>query len=211
MSMFNRKRTRSVRLNNRWGSRRNRILVALSLSLIAAASWVASIGSVTPLTNYLVATNNISSGSELTEANLRATPMDLKETNNLYLQASEKNLSDWALIRPVNAGELIPMSSIAPRRTTDCSVIVVHLGVNLASVINVGDRLDLWAAAQVGSVEAIPVQVVSSAELVSSKLNTDTYTQSAQSIEICVTPAEVRSVVSAIATKAAIVGIRTQN
>jgi hypothetical protein len=83
--------------------------------------------------------------------------------------------------------------------------------VNLASVVNVGDRLDLWAAAQVGSVEAIPVQVVSSAELVSSKLNTDTYTQSAQSIEICVTPAEVRSVVSAIATKATIVGIRTQN
>jgi hypothetical protein len=83
--------------------------------------------------------------------------------------------------------------------------------VNLASVIKVGDRLDLWAASQVTSVESIPVQVVSSAELVRSTLNTESYSQSAQSIEICVTPAEIRSVVSAIAGKATIIGIRSQN
>lgn len=211
MSMFIRKRKRSVRLNNRWGSRRNRLLIAFSMSLIAAASWVISISSETPLNQYLVATNNISSAQELNEANLTSVAMDLGETNNLYLQVSEQNLTNWVLIRPVNAGELIPMSSIALKKNSDCSVIVVNLGVNLAKVVKVGDRLDLWAASQANSIESIPVQVVSSAELVSSQLNSDSYSQSAQSIELCVTPAEVRSVVSAIATKATIVGIRSQN
>jgi hypothetical protein len=211
MAMFNRKRKRSVRLNNRWGSRRNRVLIAFSMSLIAAASWVISIGSETPLNQYLVATNNISSASELNEANLTPVAMDLGETNNLYLQASEDNFNKWVLIRPVNEGEIIPMSSLALKKNSDCSVMVVNLGVSLAKVVKVGDKLDLWAAAQVSRIESIPVQVVSSAELVSSQLSTDSYSQSAQLIELCVTPAEVRSVVSAIATKATIIGIRSQN
>jgi hypothetical protein len=211
MSVFIRKRKTSVRLNNRWGSRRNRILIALSLSIIAAASWAVSISSVTPLTEYLVASSNISSGSKINESNLVASAMDLSDTNNLYLQASEQNLSNWVLVRPVNAGELIPMSSIALKKHSDCTVMVVNLGVKLASVIRVGDRLDLWAAAQANTVESMPAQVVSSAELVSSQLNTESYSQTAQSIEVCLSPAEVRSVVSAIATKATIVGIRTQN
>jgi len=211
MSMFIRKRTTSVRLNNRWGSRRNRILIALSLCIIAVASWAVSISSVTPLTEYLVATSNISSGSKINESNLIASAMDLDETSTLYLQASEQNLSDWVVVRPVNVGELIPMSSIAPKKNADCTVMVVNLGVNLATVIKVGDKLDLWAAAQANTIDSIPVQVVSSAELVSSQLNTESYSQSAQSIEVCVWPAEVRSVVSAIATKATIVGIRSQN
>jgi hypothetical protein len=103
------------------------------------------------------------------------------------------------------------MSSIALKKHSDCTVMVVNLGVKLASVIRVGDRLDLWAAAQANTVESMPAQVVSSAELVSSQLNTESYSQTAQSIEVCLSPAEVRSVVSAIATKATIVGIRTQN
>jgi len=211
MSMFIRKRKTSVRLNNRWGSRRNRILIALLMSVLAITSWVISIGSTTPLNQYFVATSNISSGSELNEANLTMAAMDLRETDNLYLQSSGESLGNWVLIRPVNAGELIPISYLALKKNSDCSVLVVNLGVNLASVIKVGDRLDLWAAAQANSVESIPVQVVSSAELVSSQLNTESYSQSAQSIEVCVSPAEVRSVVSAIATKATIVGIRSQN
>ena len=181
------------------------------MSLLAIASWVISIGSTTPLNQYFVATSNISSGSELNEANLTIAAMDLRETNNLYLQSSGESLGNWVLIRPVNAGELIPISYLALKKNSDCSVLVVNLGVNLASVIKVGDRLDLWAATQANSVESIPVQVVSSAELVSSQLNTESYSQSGQSIEVCVSPAEVRSVVSAIATKATIVGIRSQN
>ena len=208
MSFFIRKRKRSVQLNNRRGSRRNRILLAISLSAIAVTSWVISIGSEVPVDHYLVAATSLSSNSELTEANLLSLPMDLRETENLYLQASEENLSMWTLIRPVSAGELIPLSSIALSTRSTCSELSVALGVALASNIKVGDRIDLWAANQVTSIETIPVQVVSAAELVNIKVDTDTYSQFPQQVEVCVTPAEVRSVVAAIATKSTVIGVR---
>jgi hypothetical protein len=208
MSFFTRKRKRSVQLNNRRGSRRNRILLAISLCAIAVTSWVISIGSEVPPDQYLVAATNLSSNSDLNEVNLLSLPMDLRETENLYLQASEENLTKWTLIRPVSAGELIPLSSIALSTRSNCSELSVALGVALASNIKVGDQIDLWAANQVTSIETIPVQVVSAAELVNIKVDTDTYSQFPQQVEVCVTPAEVRSVVAAIATKSTVIGIR---
>lgn len=207
MSFFIRKRKRSVQLNNRRGSRRNRILASISLCIIAVAAWVVSIGSEVPATEYLVAATNLSSGSKLSQENLLSLPMDLRETENLYLQASEENLSTWTLIRPVSAGELIPVSSIALSNRSTCSELSVALGVSLANNIKVGDRIDLWAANQV-NIEAIPVQLVTAAELVNIKLDTDTYSQFPQQVEVCVSPAEVRSVVAAIATKSTVIGIR---
>ena len=208
MSFFIRKRKRSVQLNNRRGSRRNRILGSIALCIIAVTSWVVSISSEVPADQYLVAATNLSSNSDLTAANLLSLPMDLRETENLYLQASEENLPRWTLIRPVNAGELIPLSSIALSTRSTCSELSVALGVALASNIKVGDRIDLWAANQVTSIETIPVQLVSAAELVNIKVDTDTYSQFPQQVEVCVTPAEVRSVVAAIATKSTVIGIR---
>lgn len=211
MSIFMRRRTRSVQLNNRWGSRRNRILFAISLTLIAIASWLLSASSEVKLNKYLVASNNIASSTPIGLANLVATPMDLGDAENQYLKASEQNLIKWVLVRPVNAGELIPLSSIAPAKTSSCTQIVVALGVTMANTIKVGDSIDLWAADQSTSAESIPVQVVTAGELVSANLDEDSFSQSAQSIEICVSPSEIRSVVSAIARKATVVAIRSQN
>jgi hypothetical protein len=81
----------------------------------------------------------------------------------------------------------------------------------MANTIKVGDSIDLWAAEQSSSIESVPIQVVTAGELVSVKLSTDSFSQSAQTIEVCVSPAEIRSVVSAIARKATVVAIRSQN
>ena len=211
MPIFKRRRRRSVQLNNRWGSRRNRILFAVSLTLIAIASWLLSANSEEKLSQYLVATSNIASSTAIGSANLSAVPMDLSDAESQYLKASDKNLNNWVLVRPVNAGELIPISAIAPANTADCTQIVVALAISMASTVKVGDSIDLWAADQSSSIESIPIQVVSAGELISTKLASDSFGQAAQSIEVCVSPAEIRSVVSAIARKATVVGIRSQN
>lgn len=211
MSIFMRRRKRSVQLNNRWGSRRNRILFAISLTLISIASWLLLENTEVKLDQYLVANTNISSSTPISQANLTSTPMDLGEANNQYLKASEQNLTKWVLVRPVNAGELIPLSSISPANLANCTQIVVALSVLMASTVKVGDSIDLWAADQSSSIESIPVEVVSAGELVSAKLANDSFGQSAQSIEVCISPAEIRSVVSAIARKATVVGIRSEN
>jgi hypothetical protein len=211
MSMFMRKRKRSVQLNNRIGSRRNRILFAISLSLVSAASWLLVANSEVPMNKYLVASTNISSSIKLTEANLISVEMDLGENQSSYLEEESLELDDWVLIRPVSPGELIPLSAIAPTRSTDCSDLVVQLGIGLASAVKVGDRIDLWAADSTNSIESIPVQVVTAAELISIKQSTDSFSQGVQSVEICISAAEIRSAVSSIARKSTLVGIRSQN
>lgn len=211
MSMFMRKRKRSVQLNNRWGSRRNRILFATSLALIAIASWLLSSGTEVKRNQYFVANTNLSSSTPLSSSNLTATALDLGEVEGNYLKATEHDLTKWVLTRPVNAGDLIPVNAIAPEKLSDCTQIVVALGVSLANTVKIGDSIDLWAASQSTSMESIPVQVVSAGELVSTKQATDSFSQAAQSIEICVSPAEIRSLVSAIAQKATVIGIRSQN
>ena len=211
MSIFMRRRRRSVKLNNRWGSRRNRILFALSLTLIAIASWLLSANTEVKLNQYLVATSNIASSTPIGLANLSPVPMDLGEAETQYLKASEYNLTKWVLVRPVSTGELIPISAVAPVNMSDCTQIVVALAVSMANTVKVGDSIDLWAADQASSIESIPTQVVTAGELVSTKVASDSFGQAAQSIEVCVSPAEIRSVVSAIARKATVVGIRSQN
>ena len=211
MTIFMRRRKRSVQLNNRWGSRRNRIFFAISLTLISIASWLLLENTEVKLNQYLVAATNISSSTPIGQANLSSIPMDLGDADGQYLKATEQNLNKWVLVRPVNAGELIPMSAISPAKLSTCTQIVVALAMSMANTVKVGDSIDLWAADQSSSIESIPVQVVSAGELVSAKLQNDSFGQSAQSIEICISPAEIRSVVSAIARKATVVGIRSQN
>ena len=210
MPMFVRKRKRTIQLNNRWGSRRNRILFAMSLCLAAAASWLLVASSEVPLQKYLVATTNLSTSSTLGESNLSIQEMDLKEGESQYLKAIDKNLQSWVLVRPVGAGELIPISAIAPAKSADCAQVVVDLAVRLASTVREGERLDLWAAEQSNSLESIPTQIVTAGELVSIKLATDSFSQSIQTIEICVSSGEIRSLVLAMARKSTIIGIRSQ-
>jgi hypothetical protein len=187
------------------------MLFAISLSLIAAASWLLLANSEVPINRYLVASSNIASSMNLNEANLVSVKMDLGENQGSYLEEGSLKLDEWVIIRPVSPGELIPLSAIAPTRSTECSDLVVQLGVGLASTVKVGDRIDLWAADSTNSIESIPFQIVTAAELISIKQSTDSFSQGVQSLEVCVSAAEIRSVVSAIARKSTLVGIRSQN
>jgi hypothetical protein len=79
----------------------------------------------------------------------------------------------------------------------------------MSQSIRKGDLVDLWSAEQSASVESIPVQIVTAAELISIKNATDGFSQSTQTIEVCVSIAEIRSTVQAIAKKATVIAVRT--
>lgn len=210
MSMFMRKRKRSIQLNNRWGSRRNRILIALSLGLISSAFWLLAENPDVNQETYLVAASNISSNTNLEETTFTEVSLDLGELAGQYLKASENNLDEWSVVRPINAGEMISVSSLAPSKYSECAPLVVALAVELAGSIRVGDAIDLWSAEPATGVETIPVEVVSARELMSVKAQEENYIQTAQTIEVCVSPAEIRSVVAAISKKSTIIGVRAQ-
>jgi hypothetical protein len=207
MAIFMRKRTRSIKLNNRWGSRRNKLLISFALALVALASYLASSNAEDNRVSFLVAAVDLGTGSTITESNVTAQKLDLQETGNLYLRANNQN--KFFLKSPVAAGQLIPLSALLSENFQDCAAVLVNLGTPMSQSIRKGDLVDLWSAEQSASVESIPVQIVTAAELISIKNATDGFSQSTQTIEVCVSIAEIRSTVQAIAKKATVIAVRT--
>ncbi len=209
MAMFIRKRSRRVRLANRMGSRRTKILLATAFALIAVASYLVSSDQNTNRANYYVAIGDLSQNSQLNELSVSLVALDLKEHSNRYLQADSK-VSEWVLAKPVRAGELIPLSALTDQALSDCAAIKVALGIDLSKSIHRGDLIDLWAGVNGNGIESAPVQIVTAGLVIEIFSATDSLGQSKQEIEICVSPAEIRSVVHSLANQDVIVGVISQ-
>jgi hypothetical protein len=89
--------------------------------------------------------------------------------------------------------------------------VVLNLGTPMSQSIRKGDLVDLWSAELSSSLESIPFQIVTAAELISINNATDGFSQNNQTIEVCVSIAEIRSTVQAIAKKATVIAVRTTN
>jgi hypothetical protein len=79
----------------------------------------------------------------------------------------------------------------------------------LPTAIQAGAELDIWAAEQSSAIQTIPYQVAVGAELIGISSGNNGIGESNQSIEVCVSIAEVRSVVEAIAKKSTVVAVRS--
>ncbi|MEI7420385.1 MAG: hypothetical protein WCK24_05965, partial [Actinomycetes bacterium] len=157
--------------------------------------------------SYSVAAVDLASGSQVTKANVSSVKLDLQDTGNLYL--SSKNHNKFFLKSPIAAGHLIPLSALVTENFQDCSAVIMSLGTPMSQAIKKGDLVDLWSAEQAASLESIPVQIVTAGELISIKNATDGFSSNTQTIEVCVSIAEIRSTVQAIAKKATVVAVRT--
>jgi hypothetical protein len=206
MAMLMRKRNRKVKLTSRLGSRRNRLLVFSIFSLLFTAVWVSGIGTPETGSSYLVATSDLPSYTQLSEATANSITLDLKTEATKYIPADSK-MASWFLAKPVRAGELIPTSAVMPEQVSSCTAMKLSLGMTLNSSIHKGDRLDIWSGEPSLSSSSVPIQIVSAAQLLSINSSTDALSQSIQTIEICVNEAEIRSVVNAIAQKLVVIAV----
>ncbi len=204
--MLMRKRNRKVKLTNRIGSRRNRLLIITIFSLLVAAVWVSGVGSTPSGNNFLIARTDLSSYTQLSQDNSDSVQIDLKDEAPKYVQSNSK-MSSWFLAKPVRAGELIPVTSVIAEPVSNCTAMKITLGMSLNSNIHTGDQLDIWSGQTSYTPNSIPIQIVSRAELLNAKTSTDALSQSVQTIEVCVNQAEVRSVVNAIAQKLVVIAV----
>ena len=202
-----RKRASAVKLNNRFGSRRNRILISFSLLFIAGGIYLSNYQSESTL-NYLVAAGDLAAGSKLTSENVSSVPASIGGQGIYYLTDSDK-VSSWYLDRPIRSGELIPKSALASIPSANCQTLKIGLTVALAHEIRVGDYLDIWAGQQNAASEQIPTEIVSDAPLLALETNSDALSQVAETAELCVSVGQIRSVVNAIALREVIIGVKS--
>jgi len=209
MAKFSRRRSNKVKLNNRLGSRRNRILFSLATLLFVAAGYLAVFPIEAEGAGYLVAVTDLPSNTLLNESNSTRVNLSLGEQENYYIRSTEKQ-DQWLLTKAVRAGELIPLSAVDDSQRVDCVNLRIGLNLRLGKDIHIGDQVDLWSAPANAIEGAIPNQIVTSAELVALSESTDTLNQNQTEIEVCISRAEVRSLVNAIAQKEVVVAVRSQ-
>lgn len=211
MALFMRRRKRTIKLNNRLGSRRNKLLISFSLALVALASWLVSSTTEDSRQTYLVAAMDLASNAPISDTTVSTIKLDLQETGSSYLTAETKGKNKFFVKSPLSAGQLIPMSSLLSERFQNCSAVVLALGAPMSSSIAKGDLIDIWSAEESASIDSIPVQIVTSGELISIKNATDGFSQNTQTIEVCVSVAEIRSVVQAITKRSIVVAVRADS
>ncbi len=209
MAKFSRRRSNKVKLNNRLGSRRNRILFSLATLLFVAAGYLAVFPIEAEGAGYLVAVTDLPSNTLLNESNSTRVNLSLGEQENYYIRSTEKQ-DQWLLTKAVRAGELIPLSAVDDSQRVDCVNLRIGLNLRLGKDIHIGDQVDLWSAPANAIEGAIPNQIVTSAELIALSESTDALSQNQTEIEVCISRAEVRSLVNAIAQKEVVVAVRSQ-
>jgi hypothetical protein len=187
---------------------RSKFLLLTALVLLAVAAWLANSNNSSDSQLFFIANRDLPKSTTIDEGSVHATPAQLSESNEMYLKANEGELGKWYLTKPVLAGELIPLSAIASVKEANCTPIILTLGTNLPSEIKVGSNLDIWAAEQASSVQSVPYEVAVGSELIAIKSSSDGIGQNTESIEVCISIAEVRSVVDAIAKRATVVAVR---
>lgn len=209
MAKFSRRRSNKVKLNNRLGSRRNRFLFSLATLLFVAAGYLAVFPIEAEGAGFLVAVTDLPSNTLLNESNSTRMNLSLGEQENYYIRSTEKQ-DQWLLTKAVRAGELIPLSAVDDSQRVDCVNLRIDLNLRLGKDIHSGDRIDLWSAPANAIEGAIPNQIVTSAELIALSESTDALSQNQTEIEVCISRAEVRSLVNAIAQKEVVVAVRGQ-
>lgn len=160
-----------------------------------------------PGANFYVSISDVPAKTEITEDNFQIVRLDLGEHSEVYLQPNGQK-SNWILAKPLRAGELVPLSSLESSSHADCVAVKVNLGLELSSEIHLGDAIDLWAGRQNSAIEEVPTQIATSGQLLRKHSEADALGRNSQQVEICVSVAEIRSIVNSIARQDLLVAVK---
>jgi hypothetical protein len=177
--------------------------------LLLAAGYLALNPTESPGEQYLVALSDMPSNSMLTESNSMSVALNLGDQASRYALAKEEAFP-LLLTRAIRAGELIPVSALEDTAMLDCVNLRMVTNLPLSADIHRGDLVDVWSASPNAVQGTIPNQIVTAAQLVSVSEKTDALSQNQTEVELCISRAEVRSVVNSIALKEVVVVVKSQ-
>ncbi len=209
MRLLNRK-LGAIKVRRNFVATRSKLLIFIALVLLAAAAWFANSDSESTARGYFVASRDLAKSTSIDGTTVESMQADLGASGGRYLLADEGQLDKWFLTEPVASGELIPISSLASSKEKDCSPMILSLGSTLPTTLRAGSIVDLWAAQQSPTIDSIPYELALGAELISVREIDSGMGESQHKVEVCVSAAEVRSVVEAIAKQSTVVAVRAR-
>jgi hypothetical protein len=171
-------------------------LIAVLVTAAALLVWVWVL--MRPVPEYLVASQDLASGTRVVAEQLTANRIDLGTSGAGYLQPAEFR-AGMVLTRPVLRGELLPASALADNANPLFTQLVVQPSTMPPAQVRVGNRVALWAAAanSVGG----PRQLVSRAEVTALVEPQGLFSDSWPSVQLLIPRTSVAIVLQALATK----------
>lgn len=130
-------------------------LIALAFALMATAlALIVSLNRPSQTVEFLVAKQDLPSGSLLSAAQFKPTSVALGTATGLYLQRLPNNVR---LRLPIRAGELLSASALG--RADERFSVVLSPSEPLSAAIGVGSTIDVWFVPKT-STAALPSQPV---------------------------------------------------
>jgi len=190
--------------------RRHRVDARLVLGILLVAGSVAGVFTIVSSSDRSVtvyaAQETLSPGDRITAADLLPSSVSLGPLSSRYLSASDLPAEGVIVVRPVAAGELVPVSAVGDAAGLRLASVVVRVGGGLAEAVAPGGQVEVWASPHrdAGSFgppivivsEAMVVRLLADSELVIGSSATD--------VELLIPRPDVARVLDALANREAI-------
>ena len=169
-------------------------VVAIAAAVLMALVWAL----MRPVPEYLVASEDLASGTRVAPEQLTLSRIDLGANATGYLQPNEFR-AGMVLTRPVLRGELLPASALADNVNPAFTQLVVEPSTMPPALVRVGNRVALWAAA--ANSGRGPRQLVSRAEVTALVEPQGLFSDAWPSVQLLIPRTSVAIVLQALATK----------
>jgi len=191
-------------INNKAPRRSQKVILSgLLVSLSVVGAWF-FIESNKTTESFLVTTQDLASGEQLLLSQLSTKELSLFELADSYLKQGELPEGSY-LLRPVAAGEVIPLSAVTTWQLDDYSNVVLSPTVALSAQIKPGTKVSIWSAKQLDyqSFEE-PTLIALDVEVVSVSKPQGNFSNGSDLVELRVPLANVQYLLGAIANGAAL-------
>jgi hypothetical protein len=191
-------------INNKAPRRSQKVILSgLLVSLSVVGAWF-FIESNKTTESFLVTTQDLASGEQLLLSQLSTKELSLFEITDRYLKQGELPEGSY-LLRPVAAGEVIPLSAVTTWQLDDYSNVVLSPTVTLSAQIKPGTKVSIWSAKQLDyqSFEE-PTLIALDVEVVSVSKPQGNFSNGSDLVELRVPLANVQYLLGAIANGAAL-------
>lgn len=170
------------------------VAVLATAAALLVLAWVL----LRPVPEYLVASEDLASGTRVVPEQLIISRVDLGQSATGYLQPSEFR-AGMVLTRPVLRGELLPASALADNVNPLFTQLVVQPSTMPPPQVRAGNRVALWAAAANSGFG--PRQLVSRAEVTALVEPQGLFSDAWPSVQLLIPRTSVAIVLQALATK----------
>jgi len=170
----------------------------VAMFVIAAALLVLVWAVMRPVPEYLVASQDLASGTRVLPEQLTVSRIELGPAGAGYVQPAEFR-AGMVLTRPVLRGELLPASALADNVNPLFTQLVVQPSSMPPAQVRVGNRVALWAAA--ANSDRGARQLLGRAEVTALIEPVGLFSDSWPSVQLLIPRTSVALVLQAIATK----------